>query len=240
MAVMKEQLVLYFVVVTILFSTGNANNPYAGGASILLINGCEGTIWPGVHTKGGQRVTPTGLKLDSEENYDLKVPDSWSGTIWARTGCSGNPDNDFHCDVGDCGTRSMHCHFNGPRPPVTQVKFNLAPKGGNSFYEINLKDGYNAGVSLTPLDSKCKRLLCLRNIKQECPNWLAQYSNDATKVACKSQCYTTGEAKHCCTGDYASPQKCELNEYTEYAERACPDAVSNAFDQTHFSCAGGV
>ncbi|RDX73908.1 Thaumatin-like protein 1a, partial [Mucuna pruriens] len=202
---MKVQLLLYFVFLTILFSTGNANkNPYAGGVSIQLTNACDGTIWPGVRTKTGHIVTPTGFKLEPEEIYNLEVPDSWSGTIWARTGCSGNPNS------------------------------------GNSYYKLDLRYGFNMGVSLTPLDSNCRKIPCIKDITLQCPNGLALYSKDAIKVACKSACYTSGEPKDCCTGYYASPEKCNLNEYTSLVETTCPAAVSSAFDQTHFSCSGGT
>ncbi|KAJ1410266.1 Thaumatin family [Sesbania bispinosa] len=235
MSSMEGQVLLSFMFLTILFSTRNAN-----GASIQIINSCYGqTIWPGVYTKSGTRVTPTGFKMDYEDVYDLNVPDSWSGTIWARTGCNGNPNNNFHCAVGDCGTKNVHCHYNAPHPPVTQLKFNLAPKGGSSSYKIDLRDGFNLPATLTPLDSKCKKIMCFKEIRNQCPDWLGVYSNEGRKVACKSPCYTTGEPKHCCTGEYASPEKCG-NEYTELVDKECPSAVSNAFDETHFTCLVGL
>jgi hypothetical protein len=125
---MKSTQVLMFLIIflAILFSKVNAkNDPYAGGVSMLITNGGYGTIWPAIYTRTGPRVVPSGIKLEPEEQYDLKVPDSWSGTIWVRTGCSGNPNSNFHCAIGDCGTNNIHCHYNQPHPPVTQVKFKL-------------------------------------------------------------------------------------------------------------------
>lgn len=211
-----------------------------GNASILISNGCHETIWPGVYTQRGKRVVPTGIKLDPEKQYDLKVPDTWSGIIWARTGCDGNPNTSFHCATGDCGANSLHCHYNTPQPPVTLTKFNLVPKGGTSTYKVDLRNGFNLPVTLTPLESRCQKIMCFKDWRNQCPDWLSVYSHERRKIACKSACYTTGEPKHCCTGAFASPQKCELNQYTELVENQCPSAVSNAFDDTHYTCFGGA
>ncbi|XP_057434170.1 thaumatin-like protein 1b [Lotus japonicus] len=240
---MDVQVLLSFMFLTIFFSTGNAAgkpDPYAGKVEIMLLNGGHQTIWPGVHTKTGHQIVPTGFKLEPRDIYHIKVPDSWSGTIWARTGCSGNPNTTFHCDVGDCGTHNIHCHQSLPKPPATLLKFNLAPKGGTSSYKIDLRYGFNIPATLSTFTSKCKEINWVRDIRSDCPDWLAVYSHEGRKIGCKSACYTTGESKHCCTGAFASPQKCELNEYTQLVENNCPDSVSNAFDDTHFTCHGGA
>jgi hypothetical protein len=230
--------IIFFI---ILISKGKARpNPYAGGVSMLITNGGYETIWPAIYTRTGPRVVPTGIKLEPEEQYNLKVPDSWSGTIWVRTRCSGNPNSSFHCAIGDCGTNNIHCHYKEPHPPVTQVKFNLVPKGGSSSYKVDLTDGFSLPVTLTPLDSECQEIMCDMNLLDQCPDWLAVYSDEGRKIACKSPCYTTREPKYCCTGAYASPEKCEPNQYTELLENRCPSTVSTAFDETHFTCFGGT
>ncbi|RHN74375.1 putative glucan endo-1,3-beta-D-glucosidase [Medicago truncatula] len=93
---------------------------------MLITNGGYGTIWPAIYTETEPRVIPSVIKLEYEEQYDLKVPDSWSGTIWVRTGCSGNPNSSFHCAIGDWGTNNIHCHYKQPHPPVLihKVRFN--------------------------------------------------------------------------------------------------------------------
>ncbi|CAL5187042.1 unnamed protein product [Lathyrus oleraceus] len=242
-SMMVQVFVSFIIFLTILVSKGNARpkpDPYAGGVSIIIINGGYDTIWPAVHTERGHRVVPSGVKLESEEQYELKIPDTWAGTIWARTGCSGNPHSSFHCAIGDCGTNNIHCHYSKPTPPVTQVKFDLVPKGGSSSYKVDFKDGFSVPVTLTPCESKCEKIMCITNLDDECPDWLAVYSNEGRKIGCKSPCYTTREPKDCCTGEYASPEMCALNEYTDLLDKKCPSVVSNAFDETHFTCFEGT
>lgn len=234
MASMMSQVFIYFIVfLSILFS-------YASGASVVIINGGDETIWPAVHTEKGDKVNPTGIKLGAEEQYELKVPDSWSGTIWARTSCNGDPNSDFHCDVGDCGTKKMECLESKPHAPVTKVKLNLVPKGELSSYEVDLKDGFSVPVTLTPFETNCGKIMCNQNLDNDCPNWLAVYSHDARKIACKSPCHFTKEAKYCCTGEFASPEKCENNEYTELLNNKCSDVVSDSFDDSKFTCSEGT
>ncbi|XP_058725680.1 thaumatin-like protein 1b [Vicia villosa] len=213
---------------------------YASGATVTIINGGDDTIWPAVYTEKGDTVNPTGIKLDSHQQYDLKVPDSWSGTIWARTGCTGDPNSDFYCEVGDCGTKKMECLDRKPEPPATQVKLNLVPKGGSSSYEVDMKDGFGVSVTVTPFETSCQKVMCIQNLDDDCPNWLAVYSSEGRKIGCKSPCFFTKEPKYCCTGEFASPQKCDNNQYTELLDNKCPDVVSNAFDGSHFTCSGGT
>lgn len=246
-------MLLSSIFLTILFSRGNnvvaehnsyvgEIDPYVDDVEIMLINDCYETIWPGVHTMAGYTVTPTGFKLRSKDTYHLKVPDSWSGTIWARTGCRGHHNTSFRCDVGDCGTNHTHCFRNKPDTPATLFKFNLAPEGGISAYAIDLSDGFNLPAAISPLTSKCKDIQCFRDMRSECPDWLAMYDDlgEGLKIGCKSKCYTTGDPKDCCTGDYESPETCELNEYTQLVVNNCPTAVSNSFDESKFTCFGGV
>ncbi|CAK8534631.1 unnamed protein product [Lathyrus sativus] len=214
--------------------------PYANGVSVIIINGGHETIWPAVHTEKGDLVNPTGVKLESEEQIELQLPDTWSGTIWARTGCSGDPNTDFHCAVGDCRTKKMECLESKPHNPVTQVKLNLVPKGGKSTYEVDLRDGFSVPVTLTPIETECEKILCIQNLDNDCPDWLAVYSNEGRKIACKSPCHFTKEPKDCCTGEFASPEKCAQNQYTELLDAKCPNVLSAAFDDSHFTCFVGT
>ncbi|KAK7320786.1 hypothetical protein VNO77_30586 [Canavalia gladiata] len=207
-----------------------------------MINNCPETIWPAAHTKEGVAIIPTGWKLEPTYSYDINFGpnDSWTGLIWARTGCSGENYKNFQCDIGDCGTNTIRCHHNTPKPPISLLRLHLNPEGGNSDYKLDLMQGFNLPMQITPISSvQCQKIVFLRDIRQQCPDFLAVYGNER-KIACKSPCFTTGEPKYCCTGAFASPEKCEPNEYTKIIKDVCPQAVSNAFDNTNFSCIGGT
>lgn len=47
---------------------------------------------------------------------------------------------------------------------------------------------------------------------------------------CLSACQATGSAKDCCTGKYATPDKCPRSAYSRAAKAVCPDAYSYPYD----------
>lgn len=49
---------------------------------------------------------------------------------------------------------------------------------------------------------------------------------------CLSACHKSGSAKACCTGDYATPDKCPRSDYSRAAKAVCPDAYSYPYDDT--------
>ena len=188
MSSMECHVLLSLTFLTLLLSTSDPINPdpYAGGVSIQMINGCYSTIYPSVSTKKGHQVTPTGFKLDHFDVYDLKAPDSWSGTIWAQTSCSNTNTTTFHCDAGECGSGHVQCHHHKTPLPVTLMKFKLAPKGGISFYILDLSYGFSVPVTITPMDNQCKHITCFKDLRFECPDLLAMYDEGGGKIACKS------------------------------------------------------
>ncbi|XP_057444981.1 thaumatin-like protein 1b [Lotus japonicus] len=215
-------------------------NPFVGGAYIQLINGCHKTIWPDIHTRLGHPIIPTIVKLESKDIYTFDDPDSWSGTIWGRTRCKGNStDSSFYCDTGDCATHKIRCRYRLPSPHATPVNLNLAPNGSKCSYEVDMRYNFNLLVTIYSFDLKCKEIQCLIDMRSFCLEWLAIYDSGGLKVGCKSACYTAGDQKLCCSRAYAPPEKCELNNYTQLDDN-CPYVISNAFDQTHFTCYGGA
>lgn len=93
------------------------------GRSIIVVNSCPATIWPGMHTgcvmlpssrpypysplnpgrTGTEPQQDTGWELGAGKTTKFEVPPDWTaGRIWARTGCTVGSDGVFNCLTGNC------------------------------------------------------------------------------------------------------------------------------------------
>jgi hypothetical protein len=70
--------------------------------------------------------------------------DSWSGRVWARTGCNFDANGVGPCEVGDCGNK-LQCNGAGGVPPVSLAEFTT---GDLDFYDVSFVDGANVPIEV--------------------------------------------------------------------------------------------
>ncbi|KAK2368706.1 Thaumatin-like protein 1 [Trifolium repens] len=217
----------------------------AHSSTFTITNNCPFTIWPATLTGGGRsQLTTTGLELASKASTTLDISSPWSGRFWARSQCSTDTTGKFTCATGDCGTGQISCNGVGGIPPVTLAEFTLASNNGQDFYDVSLVDGFNLPVSITPQggSGECKATSCPNDVNKVCPPNFSVHGSDGSVIACKSACLALNQPEYCCTGDYASPDKCPPNAYSMIFKNQCPQAYSYAYDDksSTFTCSGGA
>lgn len=214
----------------------------AYSATFTFTNNCPFTIWPGTLSGGGtSQLTSTGFELASKASYTLDVPAQWSGRFWGRSQCSTDTNGKFTCATGDCGSGQIACNGAGGIPPVSLVEFTLAGFGGQDFYDVSLVDGFNLPVSITPQGGGCNTTSCPADVNKVCPEDLAVKGSDGSVIACKSACLALNQPQYCCSGSFASPDKCPPTSYSMIFKNQCPQAYSYAYDDktSTFTCSGG-
>uniref|UniRef100_A0A8R1I301 Thaumatin-like protein n=1 Tax=Caenorhabditis japonica TaxID=281687 RepID=A0A8R1I301_CAEJA len=205
----------------------------AESRTITIYNKCPFTVWPGIHGLGNP--AEGGFTLDGGEARIIDVNNSWSGRIWARTGCDAN----YNCETGFC-KNSEHCDGARGVPPVSLAEFSLNGYGGLDFYDVSMIDGYNLPVLIDPYGGiECKRAGgCIKNIDDECPYRLAVKGRKGNTVACKSGCFGYNTDRECCRGAYSTADKCHRSFTAQMFKDACPTAYSFAYDEgsSLFTC----
>ncbi|XP_061345325.1 pathogenesis-related thaumatin-like protein 3.5 [Gastrolobium bilobum] len=197
-------------------------------------NKCPFPIWPATAPNNGQPVIAGGgFYLAPGQTQRIVAPWSWSGRIWARTGCNFASNWKPACETGDCDGR-LACNGLIGTPPVTLVEVSLqGDKGKPNFYDVSLVDGYNIPVSVTPkiINPTCSKIQgCLKDLKSLCPHELEVLNNKGEVVACSSACLAFDNDKFCCRNEYGSPEKCKANVYSKIFKEVCPNYFSYAFD----------
>ncbi|KAK3227776.1 hypothetical protein Dsin_007638 [Dipteronia sinensis] len=196
-------------------------------------NKCPFSIWPGTASNTGQPLIANGgFYLPSGETKPVTAPWSWSGRIWARTGCSFGSNLNPACETGDCDGR-LECNGLIGTPPVTLVEITVqADKTKLSFYDVSLVDGYNLPVKVTTKQASpnCTIKGCVKNLKSSCPQELQVLNKNGQVVACKSACLAFNLDSFCCRNEFGTPQKCKPSLYSKTFKEACPAYYSYAFD----------
>ncbi|KAL1536861.1 Thaumatin-like protein 1 [Salvia divinorum] len=215
--------------------------PLAFPATFTFVNQCSYTVWPGILSNAGTaQLSTTGFSLSSGASLPVPVPPSWSGRMWGRTLCSLNPDTGrFACLTGDCGFGAIECAGGGAATPATLAEFTLDGAGGLDFYDVSLVDGFNLPMLVSPRGGggggNCTVTGRAVDLNARCPAELRA----AGGGGCRSACEAFGEAKYCCSGEYATPDTCGPSEYSAAFKSACPRAYSYAYDDgtSTFTCA---
>ncbi|CAI8594377.1 unnamed protein product [Vicia faba] len=205
-------------------------------ATFYIQNKCPFPIWPATAPNSGQPIIADGgFYLPSSQTKKILAPWSWSGRIWARTGCN-FASNTWKpsCETGDCDGK-LACNGLIGTPPVTLVEITLqGDKGKPNFYDVSLVDGYNIPVSVVVpnknVNSKCNIQGCLKDVRSLCPHELEVLNYNGEVVACKSACLAFDLDNFCCRNGYGSPEKCRPNVYSKIFKDACPNYFSYAFD----------
>ncbi|XP_042502968.1 thaumatin-like protein [Macadamia integrifolia] len=206
--------------------------------TFFVVNKCPFTIWPAIApNKGSPVIADGGFCLQSDQVKRIQAPPTWSGRLWARTGCdftSRDLTSQWKqaCQTGDCDGR-LECNGIVGTPPATLIQFSLQPSQSKlSFYDVSLVDGYNLPVSINAKSSEANCFIggCRKNINSVCPPELQVLDDSETVVACKSACLAFNLDVFCCRNAYGSPEKCRVNTYSKLFKDACPSYYSYAFD----------
>ncbi|MFQ6647732.1 hypothetical protein Gotur_021564, partial [Gossypium turneri] len=186
-----------------------AGHSLAHTVTFYVHNKCPFPIWPGTAANAGHPVIADGgFYLPTGETRRIEAPWTWSGRIWARTGCNFNSNWQPACETGDCDGR-LQCDGLIGTPPATLVQ--IALQGGKAkpdFYDVSLVDGYNLPVSIStrPFSPKCAIGGCSENLNNLCPQELGS------------------------PNEYGTPETCKPSLYSKIFKEACPCYYSYAFD----------
>ncbi|CAM0957892.1 unnamed protein product [Alopecurus aequalis] len=211
----------------------------AEAATFVFVNRCADTVWPGILSNAGTaRLGTTGFELPPGASRAVPAPSSWSGRLWARSGCAQDAATGrLVCTTGDCGSGTAECDGAGASPPATLAEFTLSGTGGLDFYDVSLVDGYNLPVLVAPSSGSCAVAGCAADLNAMCPPELRSGGG----AACRSACDAFGREEYCCSGAHATPATCGPNSYSQVFKMACPRSYSYAYDDptSTFTCAGG-
>ena len=225
---------------------------FSGGQSTVTFNyenRCTESIWLGATPSIGD----SDPEFTSGTSKKLQMPDQWKGFLWGRTKCSLNASNYFSCETGDCGGNKI-CQWPVPNSPVTILNFTInQPVQTNPLvvsYELNLNHGHNVPVRIQPVGGSlvgggtgpCPVVDCAQDFSNVCPPNLVAKGKDGRYVGCLSACDVLKDPKHCCFGNFASPQTCQPNEYSSIFKKACSLAHTYPGDNQPpiYSCSGAT
>ncbi|PON33998.1 Thaumatin [Trema orientale] len=190
-----------------------------------IVNYCKEMIWPAI--TNGANFTGGGFALKPGQSAVYTAPPTWSGRIWARTGCNFDKDGNGKCQTGSCGTL-LNCTGPGS-PPASIAEFSL---NGTDFYDVSLVDGFNLPIVVKPSNGKgnCSTAGCDGDLRQSCPPELQAKAADGKVVACRSACDVFNTDEYCCRGMYSNPVTCLPTNYSRSFKQFCPQAYSFAYD----------
>ncbi|KAG7589622.1 Protein kinase-like domain superfamily [Arabidopsis suecica] len=211
--------------------------------SFKIENKCEYTIWPA--TYGYKRsLETTGFVLEKGETRTIKAPLSWTGRFWGRTICSTNSTGAFSCATGDCASGKIKCLGN-PIDPTTVAEFNLASYSDVDYYDVNVINGYNLPLLVTPENKNCRSTGCVVDMNETCPSELMVNSSSLRShhpIACMTTCQRYQLPELCCVGLSSGVVVlqgiCKRTIYSRTFNRACPSAYSYIYDvnNSSFTC----
>lgn len=136
----------------------------------------------------------------------------------------------------------VKCHASWWNPPVSLVEFTLASNKGQDFYVVSLVDGFNLPVLVIAQGGLrgCNTTSCPSDVNKVCPPNFAVKGSDGSVIACKSARLALDQPEYCCTGPFASADKCPPTPYSVIFKNQCPQAYSYAYDYrtSTFTCSG--
>uniref|UniRef100_A0ACD5TRR9 Uncharacterized protein n=1 Tax=Avena sativa TaxID=4498 RepID=A0ACD5TRR9_AVESA len=178
---------------------------------INITNRCSYTVWPAALSVGGGG---GGRELKSGQMWTLDVPaGTYSGRIWARTGCSFSSKGKGSCQTGDCGG-ALACNVSG-KPPNTLAKFSTGST--QDFIDISVLDGFNVPMDFLPVQGKkgCSTgMRCAADITSQCPKEIK------VPGGCNNTC--TGIGYSNCAHLSFFKQMCPATPEDDVPTHACP------------------
>ncbi|EFJ15389.1 hypothetical protein SELMODRAFT_118249 [Selaginella moellendorffii] len=141
------------------------------------------------------------------------------------------------CETGDCNG-SFGCRKLGTSP-ITIAEF--APYSTSTLrYHVSLLKGFNVSMGFSTDNTTtipiCKSVGCPCDATQRCPEAL-NFNVKNQKIGCFSPCDLLKDDRFCCRGNFTDAA-CQANEYSEYFQDTCKDAVTypNDFNNTRITC----
>ncbi|KAL6654465.1 hypothetical protein ACP70R_007930 [Stipagrostis hirtigluma subsp. patula] len=200
------------------------------GIQLIVVNNCNESVWPGLLGTAGHP-TPEygGFHLAPGDEAAFEVPLGWSGRVWPRRGCTFDARGRGGCATGDCAGL-LRCSGRAGAPPATVVEMTLGTaRSPLHFYDVSLVDGFNAPASVTPVGggAGCGVGGCGADLNACCPSALEVRDAEGRVAGCRSACRAMGGDRYCCTGEYASPERCKPS---RVFKAVCPKAYSYAYD----------
>ncbi|XP_059668989.1 thaumatin-like protein 1b [Cornus florida] len=225
------------------FCCFTVNKAHSATFTFTFTNSCPYTIWPRTLTGGGgAQLSSTGFELASKASSSLNMPAPWIGRFWAWTFCATDASGKFSCQTADCASGQIGCNGASAIPPATLVELALVANNGQDFYDVSLIDGFSLPVSIIPQggSGSCSPSSCPADVNAECPADLAVKNSDGATISCKTACLAFDQPRYCCTGAYNTEATCPPTNYSQYFEKKCPLASSNAYGVTTstFTCNG--
>lgn len=218
----------------LVFLGSPGQKPCESARVFTIVNYCKETLWPAVTP--GENFNGGGFVLKPGQSAVFTAPVSWSGRIWARTGCKFDQNGNGQCQTGSCGT-TLKCSASG-KTPASLAEFTLAQP---DFYDVSLVDGFNVPISIRPINGKgnCSSAGCDSDLRATCPNELSVKANGKT-IGCRSACDVFNTDEYCCRGNYGNPSTCKPTFYSKKFKEACPTSYSYAYDDptSIFTCSG--
>ncbi|KAI9083650.1 hypothetical protein K1719_034351 [Acacia pycnantha] len=198
--------------------------------TFTIVNNCNYTIWPAIVSHGGvSDISPTGFVLAKGESRTISVPTSWSGSLWGRTNCATDSSGTFSCRTGDCGSGKLDCEDKGSEVLATRVEFSLGQAADLDSYYVNLVNGYNVPMTVSPQGIKnCHSTGCTEDLNTICPHeHRAVFSENGKTAGCQNACKLNPTL-------YCS----KPNHYSQIFDSACPYAhfLPNNGKETPFTC----
>ncbi|KAK9684214.1 hypothetical protein RND81_10G194200 [Saponaria officinalis] len=204
----------------------------ADGVQLIIVNNCNGDLWPGIlGNPGKENPKNGGFLLNSGEEVVLDLPDNWSGRLWGRQGCNFDNQGKGECETGDCAG-GLNCRGTSGSPPATVVEMTFGtPASPLHYYDVSLVDGFNLPVSMKPVGGGvgCGVASCDADLNVCCPSALEVKKGDRV-VGCKSACLAMQSAKYCCTGEFSDPKTCKPTVFAKLFKAICPRAYTYAYD----------
>ncbi|CAO3640120.1 unnamed protein product [Cunninghamella blakesleeana] len=197
---------------------------YAGVKTVSIQNNCPETLSVGVLTNG-QGTPDLRFDIPSHGSRSISKPDTWGGRVFGQPQCAGSSSS---------SSDNPHCGNAGAANPATLAEFFFKGSNGKDYYDISMVDGYNIPASISPQgvtggsgydcgSPKCKDL-------PSCPPELAIKDSTGKIIGCQSSCSKTGDAQHCCSGNFDNPKVCQPDEHAKNVKSSCPDSYSYAYD----------
>jgi hypothetical protein len=170
------------------------------------------------------------LQLESGEAVVVGWPDKWSGRIWPRSECTGDPGK-------------LKCAQTGND---TLAEFTLTAGMNSDWYDISLVDGFTIPTGILQLDApwtpspsyvpggplgadqQCGSPICAVDLNLNCPDSQQMKDTTGKVVGCKNGQSSNG-------GHGATP-------VTSYMKMGCPTSYTYPYDdpQSLFICPSAV
>ena len=218
--------------------------------------GTPGTVATGAPTPVGDQTLPRKLTIENHCGYDiwnfalpastfpgnvpyklasgdaivLGWPDKWSGRIWPRSACTGDPNK-------------LKCAQTGND---TLAEFTLTAGMNSDWYDISLVDGFTIPTGIIQLDSpwtpspsyvpggplgadqQCGSPICAVDLNLMCPDAQQMKDDSGKVVGCKN-----GQSSN---GGHGP------TDVTSYMKQGCPTSYTYPYDdpQSLFICPSAV